>query len=93
MSGVFPELPKVSFKFSLDIATVYAIEMALHTHKIKMRVEKQPFSEELLEEWREALSLPNLFWHLRAFMCGRGISMSKLRDWENILSSRSCRRA
>jgi hypothetical protein len=72
MPDVFSELPKVSFKFSLDVATVYAIEMALHAHKIKMRVEKQYFSEELLEEWRKALSLPNLFWHLRAFMCGRG---------------------
>jgi hypothetical protein len=72
MPDVFPELPKVSFKFSLDVATVYAIEMALHAHKIEMRTEKQYFSEELLEEWREALSLPNLFWHLRAFMCGRG---------------------
>jgi len=72
MPDVFPELPKVSFKFSLDVATVYAIEMALHAHEIKMRVEKQYFSEELLEEWREALSLPNLFWHLRAFTCRRG---------------------
>ena len=66
--------PKVSFKFSLNVATVYAIEMALNAHKIKMRIQKQSllFNEEFLEEWREELSLPNLFWHLRAFMCGRG---------------------
>jgi len=72
MPDIFPELPRVSFKFSLDVATVYAIEMALHAHKIEMRVEEQYFNEELLEEWREALSLPHLFWHLRAFACGRG---------------------
>jgi hypothetical protein len=50
MPDVFQELPNVSFKFSLDVATVYAIEMALHAHKIKMRAGRQYFSEELLEE-------------------------------------------
>jgi hypothetical protein len=48
MPDVFPELPKVSFKFSLDVATVYAIEMALHAHEIEMRQENSSLAKNFL---------------------------------------------
>ena len=74
-------LPNVSFKFSFDVATVYAVEMALNAHKIKMRMKREslPFSREFLEEWQEELSLPNILWHLRVFMCGKGGLNAKVK--------------
>lgn len=75
--------PAVSFHFSLDVATIYALEMALEAHKIKMKIRKQPilFNEEFLEECREELSPADLFWHLRASMAGKGSTKTKVRHW------------
>lgn len=77
------EIPKVSFHFSLDMATTYALEMALEAHLIKMKIHKQPvfFSEEFLKECREEFSLADLFWHLRASMTREKTLKTKVKRW------------
>lgn len=59
--------PKVTFHFSLEVGAIYALEMALQAHGVKVEVRNLPkvFDDELLQEFCNELSLTGFFWHVR----------------------------
>ena len=74
--------PKVTFHFSLEVNAVYALEMTLQAHAIKMEIQNLPifFDRAFLQRCREELSLGGFFWHLRSLTAAENLDVG-LKKW------------